>query len=42
MEIDNKGYIKVDEFQNTSVSGVYAVGDVQGKAFLTPGTSLVQ
>jgi len=36
VEIDNKGYIKVDEFQNTSVSGVYAVGDVQGKAFLTP------
>lgn len=31
------GHIKVDEFQNTTASGVYAVGDVAGKALLTPG-----
>lgn len=33
---DNRGYIVTDEFQNTSVSGVYAVGDVTGRAALTP------
>nr|CAB3251027.1 glutathione reductase [Phallusia mammillata] len=36
IELDTRGNIKVDEFQNTSVPGVYAVGDVQGKALLTP------
>jgi glutathione reductase (NADPH) len=30
------GYIQVDEYQNTSVPGIYAVGDVTGKAQLTP------
>jgi len=37
VELDNRGNIKVDEFQNTTVPGVYAAGDVQGKALLTPG-----
>jgi len=32
-----KGHIKVDAFQNTSASGIYALGDVAGKALLTPG-----
>jgi glutathione reductase (NADPH) len=36
----DKGYIVVDEFQNTSVPGVYALGDVTGKVELTPGTFL--
>lgn len=27
----------MDEFQNTSRPGIYAVGDVCGKALLTPG-----
>lgn len=36
-----KGFIKVDEFQNTSVPGIYALGDVCGKALLTPGIRLV-
>lgn len=36
VEMDHRGDVKVDEFQNTSVPGVYAVGDVQGKALLTP------
>ncbi|MGH0123422.1 UNVERIFIED_CONTAM: hypothetical protein FKN15_016788 [Acipenser sinensis] len=34
---DEKGHIVVDEFQNTSRKGIYAVGDVCGKALLTPG-----
>lgn len=33
---DAKGYIVTDEFQNTNVSGVYAVGDVTGRIALTP------
>lgn len=33
---DGHGYIEVDEYQNTSVSGVYAVGDVIGRIQLTP------
>lgn len=32
------GHIIVDEFQNTSVDGIYALGDVTGQAELTPGT----
>lgn len=30
------GHIKTDEFQNTSADGIYAVGDVTGRAPLTP------
>ena len=37
IQTDDKGHIIVDEFQNTTVKGVYAVGDVCGKALLTPG-----
>ncbi|XP_023373564.1 glutathione reductase, mitochondrial [Otolemur garnettii] len=37
IQTDAKGHILVDEFQNTSVKGVYAVGDVCGRALLTPG-----
>ncbi len=33
---DERGYIPTDEFQNTNVPGVYAVGDVTGRAQLTP------
>lgn len=33
---DKHGYIPVDEYQQTNVDGVYAVGDVIGKAQLTP------
>lgn len=36
VEINPGGYIKVDAFQNTTVKGVYAVGDVTGKVELTP------
>jgi glutathione reductase (NADPH) len=31
-----RGHVTVDEFQNTSAAGIYAVGDVTGKAELTP------
>lgn len=34
--LDGNGFIVVDEFQNTSVNGVYAVGDVTDRAPLTP------
>jgi glutathione reductase (NADPH) len=33
---DAGGYVAVDAFQNTSVPGIYAVGDVTGQAELTP------
>ena len=34
--MDSHGEIPVDEYQNTSAERVYAVGDVCGKALLTP------
>lgn len=34
--MDGNGYIPTDLFQNTNVPGVYAVGDVTGRAQLTP------
>ena len=33
---DDNGYIPTDAFQNTNIPGVYAVGDVTGRAQLTP------
>ncbi len=36
VQTDEQGYIPVDKFQNTNVAGIYAVGDVIGKAQLTP------
>ncbi|KIY64760.1 glutathione reductase [Cylindrobasidium torrendii FP15055 ss-10] len=36
VETDKKGNIVVDEYQNTTVPGITAIGDVQGKALLTP------
>jgi len=36
VELDERGYIKVDKFQNTSASSIYAVGDNIGKVELTP------
>ncbi len=36
VETDERGYIKVDEFQNTSAQNVYAVGDNIGYVELTP------
>ncbi|KAL1408258.1 Glutathione reductase [Vanrija albida] len=36
VEVDKKNDIIVDKYQNTNVDGIYAIGDVQGKALLTP------
>lgn len=36
VELDDRGYIKVDKYQNTNVDGIYAVGDCIGKVELTP------
>jgi glutathione reductase (NADPH) len=33
---DDLGFISTDEFQNTNAAGVYAIGDVTGRAALTP------
>jgi len=33
---DSQGYIPTDKYQNTNVDGVYAIGDVTGRAQLTP------
>jgi glutathione reductase (NADPH) len=33
---DGDGFITTDEFQSTGVPGVYAIGDVTGRAALTP------
>ncbi|KAJ8093053.1 Glutathione reductase [Marasmius tenuissimus] len=36
VKLDEKGDIVVDEYQTTSVPNITAIGDVQGKALLTP------
>lgn len=36
VQLNDKGYIQVDKYQNTSVAGIYAVGDNTGAIELTP------
>ena len=36
VKFTDDGHIVVDEYQNTSVDGVYALGDITGQAELTP------
>jgi len=36
VQMDSKGYIQVDEFQNTSSPSIFALGDVCGNVELTP------
>jgi glutathione reductase (NADPH) len=36
VETDDKGFIKIDQFQQTTAAGIYALGDVAGTAALTP------
>ncbi|WP_440906044.1 glutathione-disulfide reductase [Catenovulum sp. SX2] len=36
VQLDDKGFIVTDEYQNTSVPGIYAVGDNTGRLALTP------
>lgn len=33
---DNRGYIPVDDYQNTNVEGIFAIGDICGHVELTP------
>lgn len=37
VRMNHAGYIAVDEYQNTSAEGIYALGDVTGQLELTPG-----
>jgi glutathione reductase (NADPH) len=36
VQLTPAGFIKVDEYQNTTAPDIYAVGDVCGRALLTP------
>ena len=36
VQVDARGYIQTDKFQNTTQQGIYAVGDVTGRTALTP------
>jgi len=36
LRLDDQGFIPTDDFQNTNVEGIYAVGDVTGRVALTP------
>jgi glutathione reductase (NADPH) len=36
IQTDQRGFIPTDGFQNTQAQGVYAVGDITGRAALTP------
>lgn len=36
VKLDKNGFIQTDLYENTSVSGLYALGDVNGKLALTP------
>lgn len=36
VELNERGFIKTDEFENTTAKNIYALGDVNGKIELTP------
>ena len=36
VELTERGFIQVDEYQNTTIPGIYALGDVSGEKELTP------
>ena len=36
VELTERGFIQVDEYQNTTTPGIYAIGDVSGEKELTP------
>lgn len=36
IQLTDQGFIQVDSFQNTTETGVYAIGDITGKVELTP------
>lgn len=36
IQTDDRGFVTTDAYQNTNINGIYAVGDVTGRAALTP------
>jgi glutathione reductase (NADPH) len=36
LQADDRGFVRTDEFQQTSAAGIYAIGDVTGRNALTP------
>jgi glutathione reductase (NADPH) len=36
VQLDDGGYVMTDGFQNTNIADIYAIGDVTGRAALTP------
>lgn len=36
LQVTEEGFIETDEQQNTAIDGIYAVGDITGRAALTP------
>jgi glutathione reductase (NADPH) len=36
VELDNRGYVKTDLYQNTNQAHIFALGDITGRAQLTP------
>ncbi|MGW8246953.1 MAG: glutathione-disulfide reductase [Acidiferrobacterales bacterium] len=36
VEVLQNGIVPVDDYENTNVSGIYAIGDITGKVLLTP------
>lgn len=36
VQVEKNGVIPVDEYENTNVEGIYAIGDITGKVALTP------
>lgn len=42
VKTDAKGQIMVDQYQNSSVEGIYAIGDVTGQIELTPGNGTLE
>ncbi|MFH7807679.1 glutathione-disulfide reductase [Acinetobacter sp. BSP-153] len=36
IQLNDQGFIQVDSFQNTTETGIYAIGDITGKVELTP------
>ena len=39
VQLNDTGFIKVNEFKETNVEDIFALGDVCGVAMLTPGKS---
>lgn len=36
LDLDGRGFVRVDDYQNTNIDGVYALGDCTGRVELTP------